>query len=230
MISPLFQSIGDIFSKTQPVDAEHLHFHNEKEFARFLRKNRKARYFVSPAKFRRGENVLDVLPLKRMSNSYDGVIRMVPDPNYYNVGVPDNVHYLHEDLFLGKRYVSLKDHSHVGKFVREMILPIAPDTIDLLDVDETLTHPKTGQKVTFYDVYQWANRDGEHIHNLNLKLWLLWGFEGVVTMPIASVHRRTGVDMTFGSYFPGHTNPQTGEGEITLYFHNMESTYGFLKP
>lgn len=197
----------------QSIDADTLNFYSETQLRNFLRRNLLADYTVIPPTFVPYQDYLSVVP----GNFYYNVI----DPET-GVAVSSNQHYLYEELFAGKYYVSFKDHNHTWKLNNQMIPVYCPEG-DMKNVTEWITNPYTGQVVAFHDVYNWSDRNGQNIYNLNLKLWLLWDFApGVVSFHIDAIHEGTGCDYTFVEFFPGHES-------MELNFHFMEETYGYLR-
>jgi len=205
----------------QALDSDTLEFYNETQFRDFLRYYGIADYEVLPRAFDSSATILDVVPHKWMTNKQGDQV-YAPDPAYYDVGIPENEAYLHEDLFAGKQYVSFRDHSHLQKMMREMVPVYCPDG-DLFNVWEVITNPVTGQRVKFYNIYRWSDRNGQNIWNENLHLWLLWGFDTqTTTYGIDSGDPETGCDYTFKAWFDGHNDE-------TLYNRGLQETYGHLK-
>lgn len=197
----------------QTIDADTLNFYNERQFRNFLRKYLLADYAVIPTTFIPNQAYLSVVP----NNGYYNVI----DPETGNF-LPSGEHYLREELFAGKYYVSFKDHNHTWKLFTVMIDSYCPEG-DMNNVTEWITNPYTGQVVAFHNVYNWSDRNGQNIYNLNLKLWLLWDLpEEVVSFEIDATHAASGCDYTFVDAFPGHET-------MELRFMDMNSTYSILR-
>lgn len=214
----------------QPLDADTLLFNNEIEFRDFLfHYGLSTNYDVLPAKFNPEERFEDVVPFKYMTNKA-GHLVWCPDPNYYKIydgngaEIFENLGYLHEEGFAGKRYVAIFDHSGLAKSYREFYTEQCHQG-DWRTVDIIIVNPLTNQTAIFKKGFVWADRNGEQIFNNNLKTWLLWGKDA----PEATYDFRhflpdstSGCDFTFREVNPEHDVTQ-------LRWKEMNATYGYLR-
>lgn len=164
----------------QPLDAEELVFENGYEFQRFL----------------------EFHDLK----NFDNIQYRSEDPSPCSplpspIGYPSqqNDDYLHEERFEGMYHIVLFDHI----VTRKMINIIIPETenpyVDFCNINLKLKNTSTGQKVTFKNVYNWVDENGNFIFNTNKNVYYLWGFEtGTVNFPVLQIHEATGQNLNYG--------------------------------
>lgn len=213
----------------QKLDADTLIFNNETEFRDFLfHYNLASNYEVKPQKFDASIAIEDAIPFVQMKNNA-GVMEWVPDPNYFRIyrngaEVSSSSGYLNEELFAGKRFVLIFDHSGIVKTYREFYLKYCPDG-DWLTTDVELYNVEKKQRVIFKNGITWSDRNGENIMNNNLKAWQLWGkdlpeknYDFIPNLPDST----SGCDLSFKEFNPGHET-------ATLRFMSMSLMYGYLR-
>ncbi len=218
----------------QALDADTLFFHNETELRDWCTYHGLGSWTVQPPKFNYYEQMSDVVPyvwgkgctMRQELGLGNDSMFFIPDANYYMVPegcrgtscIADNMQFLHEEMYSGKKYVSFRDHSHLQKEQREMSKCFCSEG-DLFNVRETVKNPFTGQVVVFYDIYRWSDRNGENIWNENLKLYTVWpelANYRTVEFELDTYDPETECDYTFREYFPGHET-------MTLYFQGQKN-------
>lgn len=227
----------------QPIDADTLHFYNETQLRDWCAAYGMGYWEVQPPKFNYSTQIQDVVPYKsqkgctlRASIGGTDSTFMAPDATYWfkpdgcqgegwGAGqcIPNNMHFLHESLYYGLEYCSMRDHLHLAKHEREM-RPCFCDEGDLFGVIEYVTNPFTGQVVAFHDIYRWSNRYGYNLWNENLALYMVWpelAEYNTVEFQLDTYHPATGCDYTFREYFPGHAT-------MTLYFKGQKLINGVV--
>lgn len=187
----------------QPLNADTLVFYNETEFRDFLKHYKIADYEIIAPKY-----------------TFD--CSVVPDSRLYPAQGRGNDDALNQDKFNGLPNMSIRDHIGTRKMIVVFIPSLNDPDADFCNVTEWYTNPLTGQVAEFHNVYTWWDYRGEQMFNVNLKLWLLWGFdEKVYSFVIDGVHEATGYDYTFTDLFPEHET-------MELAFQRMREYYGIL--
>lgn len=129
-------------------------------------------------------------------------------PRGYPKQLPDD--YLYEERFDGLKHVVIFDHIVTRKMLNVFIPTLNNPDADLCGVKIIVTNPHTGQVAVFYDVFNWIDRSGKQIFNMNKELHALWGFSGTKEkLPVKLYHVPTGTDYSFN-----HT-------EMTLIFKGL---------
>lgn len=226
----------------QALDADTLHFYNEEDIRDWCQAHGLGTWTVEAPRFNKTTTIQEAVPYKLQTGctlreaigGTDSTF-MAPDPAYWfkpdgciqedewrdgtadpAYCIPNNQHWINEELYYGLAYCSMRDHLHIAKHEREM-RPCFCDGGDLFGVVEYVTNPFTGQVAVFHDIYRWSNRHGWNMWNENLALYMVWpelANYTTVTFDLNTVHEAPDCDYTFRSYFPGHAT-------MTLYFAGM---------